>query len=136
MALHGLTALPFWLALGGVLMAWTFYLRDPTIPAAIKARFAPIYTLLENKYYMDWINEHILAPTVRLLGQGLWKGGDMGVIDGTINSSARAVAGVAALTRRLQNGYLYWYALVMIIGVVALMTWQLWPYLMGSPLGK
>jgi NADH-quinone oxidoreductase subunit L len=136
MALHGLSTLPFWLALAGVVTAWYFYLRNPAIPAAIKARFQPVYTLLENKYYMDWFNENVLAPAARSLGQGLWKRGDEGTIDGAINGSARLVGSVAALTRFLQTGYLYWYALVMIVGVVGLMTWQLWPYLLGSPVGK
>ena len=136
MAVHGLSSLPFWLALAGVVTAWYFYLRNPAVPAAIQKRFAPVQTLLENKYYMDWFNENVLARATRALGLGLWKGGDVGVIDGAINGSARGVAGVAALTRLLQNGYLYWYALVMIVGVVGLMTWQLWPYLLGNPLGK
>ena len=74
----------------------------------------------------------MLARGARLLGQGLWKGGDIGIIDGIfIDGSARTVAGVAMLSRRLQSGYLYWYALVMIIGVIGLMTWQLWPFLAG-----
>jgi NADH-quinone oxidoreductase subunit L len=136
MALHGLSTLPFWLALAGVVTAWYFYLRNPAIPAAIKARFQFVYTLLENKYYMDWFNENVLAPLARGMGQGLWKRGDEGTIDGAINGSARLVGGVSALTRLLQTGYLYWYALVMIVGVVGLMTWQLWPYLLGSPSGK
>ncbi len=136
MALHGLSTLPFWLALAGVVTAWYFYLRNPAIPAAIKARFEPVYTLLENKYYMDWFNENVLAPAARRLGMSFWKGGDVGIIDGAINGSARGIGGVAALTRLLQNGYLYWYALVMIVGVIGLMTWQLWPYLSGYPLTK
>jgi NADH-quinone oxidoreductase subunit L len=136
MTLHGLTSLPFWLALAGVVMAWYFYLRNPAVPAAIQRRLGPLQTLLENKYYMDWFNENVLAPAARAAGRGLWKGGDVGLIDGAINGSARLVGGLAALTRLLQNGYLYWYALVMIVGVVGLMTWQLWPYMLGSPLGK
>ena len=76
--LHGLTSLPFWLALAGVVTAWWFYLVQPAMPAAIKARFAWIYTLLDNKYYMDWFNEHVLAAGARLVGTGLWKGGDGG----------------------------------------------------------
>ena len=72
----------------------------------------------------------------RLLGNGLWKGGDVGVIDGIlIDGSARTIGGVAALSRRLQSGYLYWYALVMIVGVIGLMTWQLWPFL-GNMIGR
>jgi NADH-quinone oxidoreductase subunit L len=128
MATHGLMTLPFWLALGGVVAAWWFYLKQPSIPAAIKARFEWVYRLLDNKYYMDWFNEHVLAAGARLLGTGLWKGGDVGLIDGiAINGSARAVGALAQLTRLLQTGYLYFYALVMLLGIFALMTWQLWP---------
>jgi len=130
MALHGFTTAPFWLALAGVLSAWWFYLVQPSIPRAIQRTFSPIYTLLDNKYYMDWFNEHVIAPAARAVGVGLWKGGDVGLIDGAvIHGSARAVTGMAQLTRLLQTGYLYWYALVMILGVFGLMTWQLWPYL-------
>jgi len=130
MAVHGLTSLPFWLALAGVVVAYWFYMLQPAIPAAIKRIFSPVYRLLENKYYMDWINEHILAAAARLIGRGLWKGGDVGIIDGLlVNGSARTVGSIAQLTRFIQTGYLYWYALVMILGVFGLMTWQLWPYL-------
>ena len=136
MALHGLMSLPFWLALSGVVTAYVFYMVKPEIPAAIQRRFGFVYRLLENKYYMDWINEHLLAPAARAAGQGLWKGGDVALIDGAIiNASARGIGGLASLTRLLQSGYLYWYALVMIVGVVGLMTWQLWPFL-GNPFGK
>ena len=72
----------------------------------------------------------------RLLGRGLWKGGDAALIDGAlVNGSARLVGGLASVVRLVQTGYLYWYALVMILGVVGLMTWQLWPYL-SNPLGR
>src|SRR5688572_4391717 len=57
MALHGLMTAPFWLAVAGVASAWYLYLYRPALPAAIKARVQPLYTLLENKYYMDWFNE-------------------------------------------------------------------------------
>jgi NADH-quinone oxidoreductase subunit L len=104
----------------------------PDIPEALKQRFSFIYRLLDNKYYMDWINENILARAARLVGMGLWKGGDVGLIDGVvIDGSARTVGAIAGLARLLQSGYLYWYALVMIMGVIGLMTWQLWPFLVN-----
>jgi NADH-quinone oxidoreductase subunit L len=131
MAVHGLSTLPFWLALAGVVTAWWFYLKQPSIPAAIKVRAEPIYRLLDNKYYMDWFNEHVLAAGARLLGQGLWKGGDVGLIDGIVNGSARTVGGLAQVVRVFQTGYLYFYALVMLLGIFALMTWQLWPQVRG-----
>ena len=130
MALRALTSLPFLLALAGVVVAYVFYMVAPGIPSAIKARFGFVYTLLENKYYLDWINENVLARLARMTGTGLWKGGDEGLIDGVlINGSASLVGAVAAKGRELQSGHLYWYALVMIMGVIGLMTWQLWPFM-------
>jgi NADH-quinone oxidoreductase subunit L len=127
MAVHSLTSLPLWLAVAGVVLSYVFYMVKPEIPAAIKARAAVIYRVLDNKYYFDWFNENVLARLARLLGVGLWKGGDEGLIDGVlINGSANAVGGVAAIGRRLQTGHLYWYALVMLMGVIGLMTWFLW----------
>jgi NADH-quinone oxidoreductase subunit L len=132
MALHGFVTLPFWLALGGVVTAWLFYINAPSIPAAIDSRLKPLRTLLENKYYMDWFNENVLAAGTRALGLGLWKGGDVGLIDGAVvNGSARAVGAFSVIVRRLQTGHLYWYALVMVLGVFGFMTWRLWPYLSG-----
>lgn len=131
MALHGLQTLPFWLALAGVVTAWVFYLKAPQIPAAIDKVLKPVRTVLENKYYMDWFNEHVLAAGARLLGTGLWKGGDQAVIDGAINGSARGVGGIAAVLRQAQTGRLYTYALVMLLGIFGLLTWQLWPFFSG-----
>jgi len=130
MALHGLQTLPFWLALAGVVTAWWFYLKQPAIPAAIARTFWPLVRLLENKYYLDAFNERVLAAGARMLGTGLWKGGDQAVIDGAVNNAARAVGGLGGLVRQLQTGRLYTYALVMLLGIFALLTWQLWPFFM------
>ena len=133
MSIHALTSLPVWLAIAGVAMAYWFYMLSPAIPTAIKARFGFIYKLLENKYYLDWFNENVIARLARVAGTALWKGGDQGFIDGfLIGGTVREVGSVAALGRKLQSGYLYFYALVMIVGVIGLMTWQLWPFLLGS----
>jgi len=130
MAVHAFTSLPFWLALAGVATAWWFYLKQPSLPAAIARTFSPLMRLLENKYYMDWINERLIAPAARAMGRGLWKGGDLGLIDGVaINGSAAAVNGFARAVRLLQTGHLYWYALVMLGGVIGLLTWRIWPNL-------
>ena len=127
MALHAFGSPVFWLALAGVVTSYVFYMLKPEWPTAIKARFSFVYRVLDNKYYFDWFNENVLARLARLTGTGLWKGGDEGLIDGVlINGSANAVGGVAAIGKRLQTGHLYWYALVMIIGVIGLMTWMLY----------
>ena len=132
MAIHSLTSLPFVLAVAGVVVAYVFYQVAPSIPAAIAKALSPLVRVLENKYYFDWFNEHVVAAGARLLGRGLWKGGDLGLIDGVlVNGSARLIGGVANLTRLVQTGHVYWYALVMVLGVFGLLTWQLWPALSG-----
>ena len=132
MALHALTSLPFALALAGVLVAWWFYLLQPSLPTAIARIFSPLVRILENKYYMDWFNEHVLAAAARAVGNGLWKGGDQGLIDGVaVNGSARLVGRIAGVVRQWQTGHLYQYALVMALGIFGLLTWKLWPFFSG-----
>jgi NADH-quinone oxidoreductase subunit L len=127
MALHGLQTAPFWLALAGVALSYYMYMINPALPAAIKRICMPIYVLFENKYYLDWINENIIARGARALGVGLWKGGDQAVIDGAVvNGSWKVVGWVAGIVRWVQSGYIYHYALVMILGVFGLMTYFVW----------
>jgi NADH-quinone oxidoreductase subunit L len=127
MATHALTTAPFWLAFAGVACAYYMYMVNPALPAAIQARVQPIYTLLENKYYLDWFNENVLARGARALGTGLWKGGDQAIIDGAlVNGSWKLVGLLSAVVRHLQSGYLYHYALTMILGVFVLMTYFVW----------
>ncbi|HEX7638262.1 MAG TPA: NADH-quinone oxidoreductase subunit L [Burkholderiaceae bacterium] len=130
--LHAFTTLPFLLALLGVACAYVMYIVKPSLSDACEkfSRRIGLYAVLENKYYFDWFNENVLAAGARLLGRGLWKGGDQGVIDGLlVNGSARTVGVFAGIVRLVQTGHLYWYALVMILGVFGLLTWQLLPYL-------
>ncbi|NMG43449.1 NADH-quinone oxidoreductase subunit L [Aromatoleum toluvorans] len=123
MALHGLQTAPFWLAMGGVFLAWFFYLVRPDIPAAIQRTFRPVHALLENKYFFDRFNEIVFAGGSRLIGKGLWKAGDQAIIDGiAVNGTARLVGWVAQISRLFQTGHLYQYAFAMIIGVFILLT--------------
>ena len=127
MALHGLQTAPFWLAMAGVALSYYMYMVNPALPAAIKRACGPIYRLLENKYYLDWINENILARGARALGYGLWKGGDQAIIDGAVvNGSWKLVGWIAGAVRRVQTGFIYHYALVMILGIFVLMTYFVW----------
>src|SRR5690625_4590294 len=122
-ALHGFATSPFWLMVAGAVVAWYFYLVNPAIPAALRRRFSGLYRLLENKYYVDWFYEQVLARGVRCLGVGLWKGGDASFIDGLIvNGSARVVGWFGAVSRHIQTGFIYHYAFAMILGILALLT--------------
>lgn len=123
MAIHGMTTLPFILAMSGVAVAWLFYMKMPAIPAAIMKTFKPLHTLLENKYYFDKFNEIFFAGGARLLGRGLWKVGDQTLIDGmVVNGSAKVVGVIAQLSRLFQSGHIYQYAFSMIVGVFVLLT--------------
>jgi len=127
MVSHALHTPPLYLAIAGAVSAWYMYLVNPAVPAAFARALRPLITVLENKYYLDWFNENVLARGARALGVGLWKGGDRGVIEtGVVNASWKLVGTVSAVVRHLQSGYLYHYALVMIVGVLAFMTYFVW----------
>ena len=127
MAIHGLSTAPFWLAVAGVALSYYMYMINPALPAAIKRGFGPVYRLLENKYYLDWINENIVARGARALGTAFWKGGDQAVIDGAIvNGSWRTIGRLAGLVRRAQSGFIYHYAMAMLLGIFVLMTYFVW----------
>ncbi|ALM81702.1 NADH-quinone oxidoreductase subunit L [Bordetella sp. N] len=120
---HAFTTLPFWLVVAGAVVAWYCYLINPKVPAKIYSSLSFVNRILENKYFVDWFNEQVIARGARCLGRGLWQAGDRGLIDGVIiNGSARLVGWVAGVSRYLQSGYIYHYAFAMIIGIVALVT--------------
>ena len=124
MGLHAFTSAPFILALLGVVAAYYCYMVNPRVPAWFYSKFHPVFTLLDNKYYMDKINEVVFARGARLLGGGLWKVGDRSLIDGlVVNGSALAVGWFSKLIRHLQSGYIYHYAFVMILGVLGFLIW-------------
>ncbi|MFC7514005.1 NADH-quinone oxidoreductase subunit L [Herbaspirillum sp. GCM10030257] len=124
MGLHGFSTAPFWLALAGVVSAYYCYMVNRKVPAWFYKHFHGIFTVLDNKYYMDKINEVVFASGARLLGGGLWKVGDRAIIDGLfVNGSAKAVGWFSGMIRHLQSGYIYHYAFVMILGVLGFLIY-------------
>ena len=119
---HGVTQLPFFLAMSGVFFAWLFYVKMTDIPNKIATVFSPLYKLFENKYYFDDAYFAVFAKGSRNLGQALWKVGDSVLIDGLlVNGSARAIGWFASVIRGIQTGRLYSYAFTMIIGLAAML---------------
>src|SRR5690606_26739633 len=105
MALHGLQAWPFWLALAGVVLSWIFYMKRPDIPAAIKQRFALIYCILDNKYGFDSFNDRFFSACCRWLVNKSWQLGDGKLIDGAIvNGMARLIGRLSGIVRQWQTG--------------------------------
>ncbi len=123
MALHGFMTLPFWLAAGGVFTAWMMHNKGIDFPIMLQQRFGFLYKILDNKYWADELYANVFAAGGRGLGSGLWKVGDVTLIDGLmVNGSARVVGVLSGIVRRLQTGYLYTYAFAMIIGLLALFS--------------
>ena len=121
---HGMMSLPFWLAMAGLGTAAFFYLKRPDIPALIKDRFSVVYTVLDRKYGFDDFNATFFAGGARGLGKMLWNIGDMKLIDGLmVNGTAKSIGWISGRIRSVQTGYLYHYAFVMIIGLVAMVSW-------------
>ena len=123
MMLHGVTALPFWLALAGAVTAWYLYIVRPDLPKVIAGKFGVVYALVERKYGFDELYSWLFAGGARVIGNGLWKYGDQRLIDGlAVNGTARLVGWSSRIARLFQTGLVYQYAFTMIIGVFVLLT--------------
>ena len=123
MVLHGFTSLPFWFALAGAVTAWYLYIVNPELPGVLRQKAGFLVTILEEKYGCDRFNQWFFAGGARAIGSGLWKIGDVAIIDGfMVNGTARVVGWIGGLVRLFQSGYIYQYAFTMIIGVFVLLT--------------
>ena len=128
---HLTHAVPLWVKLSasaamatGFLIAFYAYIRNPAFPAAVVEHTGVVYRFLLNKWYFDELYDILFVRPSVWLGRLLWKRGDEGTIDrfGPDGAAAAIFAGTR-LTARIQTGYLYTYALVMLLGVAAAMTW-------------
>ncbi len=126
MALQANRTCVFWLALAGIVVAWAVTMQ-PAIGLFFKTRFKWIYAILVRKFGFDDFNQTVMVQGTRGLGEVLYKVADEKVIDGAgVNGIGKAIRYIAATARHLQTGYLYHYALVMVIGVVAFLAWMVW----------
>ena len=123
MVTHAFVTAPFWLALGGFVVAWFLWFLRPDIPARIAQALGAVHTVLTRKYYFDDLYESVLAALGRAVGGGLWQVGDVRLIDGLmVNGSARGVGWLSGVVRRIQTGLLYHYAFAMILGLLLLVS--------------
>ncbi len=129
--MHAMHEVPLWVKLSasavmllGLGLAWLAYIVDTTIPGRFTATFRYLYLFLYNKWYFDQLYHLIFVRPSFWLGRFFWKAGDQGTIDRFgPNGVAAVVAETGAIARKLQSGYLYTYALVMLLGLAALATW-------------
>lgn len=121
--LHFVSSPAFWLAFAGFATATWIYLFQPGIADAFRTRLRPLVRILENKYGFDDFYQTVFAGGSLRLGRVFWRGGDAAVIDGVlVDGSASLVDRIAAIVRHIQSGYLYHYALAMIVGLAALLA--------------
>ncbi len=116
---------PFIAMLIGLVTAWLFYIKDPSLPRRLAQQQRPLYLFLLNKWYFDELYDVIFVRPARWLGRFLWKRGDGDVIDGSLNGVALGIIPFfTRLAGRAQSGYLFHYAFAMVLGIVALVTWM------------
>jgi NADH-quinone oxidoreductase subunit L len=124
--LHGVTAPPFWLAVGGIVTAYYLYRVRTDLPKKIAMAFGPLYALVDRKYGFDELYSRLFAGGGLAIGKGFWKGGDQAFIDGLlVNGSARVVGWFSGIVSLFQSGMIYRYASVMLVGIVVLTYWFL-----------
>ena len=123
--------LPVWVELApltvtiiGFLIAFYYYILHPDLPRKLAAQRGMLYLFFYNKWYFDELYDFLFVRPAFRIGRFLWKRGDGTVIDGLgPDGIAARVLDAARGAVRLQTGYIYHYALAMLLGVVALVTW-------------
>ena len=119
---------PLALTILGFAIAYYYYVLHPDLPRKIAARRGMLYLFLYNKWYFDELYDWLFVRTAFVLGDGFWRSGDGAVIDGLgPNGVAAVTRDLARQASRLQTGYVYHYAFAMMIGLVAFVTWYLFP---------
>ena len=127
MIVHSLHSPVLWLALCGVFAAWFSYILVPKLPDFFVKLIKPIHWILTHRYGFDAFNQIILARITRGISWFFWQVGDRLLIDGMlVNGSAKMIACSAKAFRRIQSGYIYHYAFMMIFGILALIIWLMW----------
>ncbi|TNF22988.1 MAG: NADH-quinone oxidoreductase subunit L [Rhodobacteraceae bacterium] len=115
---------PFIAMLIGFVLAWWFYIIDPTIPVRLAEQQRPLYLFLLNKWYFDEVYDFLFVQPAKAIGRFLWKRGDEGTIDGALNGlSMGIIPFFTRLAGRFQSGYIFSYAFAMVVGLAILITW-------------
>ncbi|MFH4415912.1 MAG: NADH-quinone oxidoreductase subunit L [Neisseriaceae bacterium] len=131
--LEGFLSLPFYLALAGVGTAFLLYCVFPTWPAKVTQVFRPVYILLDKKYYLDELYYTVWVKGAQQLGKFFWKVGDVLLIDtGLVNGSAKLVSVFSRTLKKVQTGFVYTYATVMVLGLLLLMFLWFYPVLVKT----
>ena len=105
----------------GIWIAFARLKPGKLVPKAQAPASEGFQRVLENKYYVDEIYDAaIVRPTYSTSRNLLWRGIDVGLIDGLmVNGSAWFARGVGWMGSALQSGQVGTYAWVLVLGVLA-----------------
>ncbi|MWV27915.1 NADH-quinone oxidoreductase subunit L [Aurantiacibacter rhizosphaerae] len=110
----------------GFVGAWYAYIRNTSVPRQTAEQLGPVYRFVLNKWYFDELYNFIFVKPAFWLGRIFWKKGDEGTIDRFgPNGVAWVVSQGSGFAKKVQSGYLTSYALIMLLGLVAAITWVL-----------
>jgi NADH-quinone oxidoreductase subunit L len=131
--MHAMHEVPLWVKLAasiamlvGLAVAWLAYIRNTAIPGETADQLGPVYRFLYNKWYFDELYHYVFVKPAFWFGRVFWKRGDVGIIDRFgPNGAAWLVQRGSGFAHRIQSGYLNSYALIMLLGLVAAITWGL-----------
>jgi len=122
--IHAFSGPVIYLSLIGIITAWVCYIKMPHFPEKISNKFAIIYKVLVNKYYFDYFYEKVVAKNTAKLGLVFWNFGDIKIIDDfLVNGTAMRIQKLSTISKKLQSGYIYHYALMMVIGLSLFLAW-------------
>ena len=122
--IHAFSGPVIYLSLIGIITAWVCYIKMPHFPEKISKKFAIIYKVLVNKYYFDYFYEKVVAKNTAKLGLVFWNFGDIKIIDDfLVNGTAIRIQKLSTISKKLQSGYIYHYALMMVIGLSLFLAW-------------
>jgi NADH-quinone oxidoreductase subunit L len=108
----------------GFAVAWYFYITNPLVPFGLAKRFRGVYLFLFNAWYFDALYDALFVRPAKRLGRFLWKTGDGAIIDGLgPDGVAARVIDITNRVVKLQSGYIYHYAFVMLVGVAIIITY-------------
>ena len=128
LALEAGKHITFWLAMLGIVGAWFFTLAFPQLAIILKERFSLLYQILRRKYGFDDFNQIVFVQGTQDAGHLCYDVSDVKLIDNlAVNGSGRLIRGFARRARRVQTGYIYHYAFVMLLGVLLFLAWRLYP---------
>ena len=122
--MHAFSGPVIYLSFIGIITAWVCYIKWPQLPEKISKQFMNIHKILVNKYYFDHFYEKVIAKNTVKLGSMFWNFGDIKIIDDFfVNGTAIKIQQLSLITKKMQSGYIYHYALMMVIGLSLFLAW-------------